>query len=686
MSRSEPKQDSPRIESILRPYDQNHSRYFDFREFKSLGLAFISAFSLNFILHSSSVALCTAQDYYGAAQHLFRWLISNQMNLIRLVSTLQIDHTKASAKDWEDAIALWRDDLQGKPKPGPITKYKLIKNVNVLLRRMAGFGVIPKLTYVKAPQKLRLAGRPTRSLAELQPQGIHEANKENLEEALLGIKGTDVDLQIRRDFLATLLSETGKIAGSAEEHAKILMKVNADRLAAIRMCASIEFKKWRDYWLEGQRLLKSCDMSFEEMKAIVQQQSPSKISGKQGLAALFPKDNTDVSLPRLLKYANEHTEYLGRLMWLPEGKLDHLFEYQVILCGGLEAFQAYLLPHRYMAMAVIIIFLCDTGANVSVARTLPCNCLENSKESGYKIFKGIKMRAGGKLIVDELPIRDSLHDLSCIDAIQTYQKASEQMRRLAAEKFMDNLFLCVGKSGLVKGIDGLKWNRWFRAFCNRHAELRDLNVQAKMIRPSVLMQATYDKESGIIAAAAIGDHVSMATTQGYVNRFPNQVIWERMIREFQSLFQAVSIHSIKGAAKKLGLSTKQVKNLLSEAHRTGLGVVCLNPKSGIQPDSKKGETCTQLQNCPDCPNRIVIATVDNLKDVILWNHHLEQCRLEWETSRPERWGRVWLPWLVFTQVIIEQASRGRMVIEFKKAKALAEEQIAKGKVNLGPLW
>jgi hypothetical protein len=340
-----------RGEATLRPYDKKHCRYFDFREFEALGQDFISTFSLNFILYTSSVALCTAQGAYNAAQHLFRWFIDNQDELIRLISTLQIDHSKASTKDWEDAIALWQDNVKSRPKLSPITKYKILQTVNVLLRRMASFGVIPKLTYIKPSPKLRRSGRPTRSLAELHSRSTQERDEEILEEALSAVKGSDIDLQIRKDFLATLLSKTGKIVGSAEEHSKILMKINANRLAAIRRCASTDFKKWRDHWLEGQRLLQSCDLRFEEMIAIVQHPHSNLVSRGKDFDALFPKDNVDVSLPRLLKYVNEHPEYLGWLMWQQDGKVERWIGLRAMQFGGLELFQAYLLPHHDMAIA-----------------------------------------------------------------------------------------------------------------------------------------------------------------------------------------------------------------------------------------------------------------------------------------------------------------------------------------------
>ncbi len=643
------------------------------------------AFALGFIRYSSSVSLGTAQGAYSYVLRLLRWLKNNQDHYLSLTAALQSDHTKALAKDWEDTLQLWQDYVIAQPRPGPSTKYNIIKHTSTVLRRMTTFGVIPHITYARVPRNLNQITRPIRTLAEWQ-QNIKKGSEKILEKVLSGMKGTNTAIQIKKDFLTTLLNETGEIAGSANAHAKILMKINADRIEMIRDCACKDFKKWRDVWIEGQRLLQAYDISFNEIAAIVDRQHTSMKVRMRELSTLFPDSDPELSLACLLRYLSDHPEYRGQIMRFAKGTLRSWEWRQAGRFGGLETLQAYLFPHQDLTAAAIIIVLCDTGANISVARTLSYECLEDSKEIGYQTLKGIKMRAGGKLIVNELPVKDPTHDVSCIEIIQTYQSISSPLRRLATEKAAESLFLYIGWSGSIKCVDNGQWGKMFRAFRKRHAEFRNVNVHSKMIRPSVLMQAAYDKETGIIAAAAIGDHNSFATTDGYIARYPNQLIWGRMIREFQSLFQVISIQNIKGAASKLGLAPKQVKNLLSEAHRTGLGVMCLDPCAGLQPGSEKGKLCTQPQNCPGCANRFVIATVENLKDLVLWNCHLEQQRPEWERTRPERWERVWLPWLIFTTVAIEQASRGRTVREFKKAKELADEQIASNRVNFGPLW
>jgi hypothetical protein len=682
------KRGTAKRETALCPFDSSKGRFFDFTKFESLGRAFIAAFARAFVLSSSSLAASSATSRYNSSCRFLRWLVTNQRNLLQLVQTLRSDHTRATSKDWEDAVELWKDSILNEPKYKPGSKYTFISNMIYVLKKIAIFGVIPKLVLLVPSTKLRKAARPRRTLVELSRQDNKEDKNAILKSSLGGTGNTNFELEAQKDFLVSLSDEEGRIIGATEEHAKSLMKINAQRLALIRACACKDFKKWRDHFLEGQRLLQSCDMTFEEIEAILCRQYSSQGSKGAATKSVFPARKRDVSISRLLTFFRCHPEYRGRI--LGHGQKENILKWLYEISshfGSLNSLQAYLYPHSEMTNAVFVIIMCDTGCNLGVASTLHVNCLEKAQDPAYKILKGTKMRARGKLIVDELPIKDPINEISCVKAIETYQRMSEGIRRLATSETAQSLFLNITRTGgSVYSSDTRLLCRYFERFCERHSELRGLNIRPTMIRPSILLQAAFDKETGIIASASVGDHASMSTTFGYVSRYPIRIIWERKIREFQALFQAVSIYSIQGAAKKLGLTIKQVEKLFNEASRTGLGVACLNPRAGVQPGSKVGDICTQLQNCPTCSNMFVVATVENLKDLILWNNHLEQSRSDWEANRPERWEKIWLPWLVFTEVAIEQANRGRIVKAFIQAKTIAEELIARKEVNLPPLW
>lgn len=671
-------------ESSLRLYDDNNKRYFDFNPIASLGHRFAIPVAETFIFYSSGVASCTAESAFSAVSRFFRWLIANESRHPKLISTLLKDHEKCAAIDWEDAISDWQEEIKSDSGIGSVRKHNLMSAIRTFFKRLAARGVVPKMFFPRLPTELRNAGRPTKCLAEALQIDKTKKHEREVNKYLSKTKSSGVHLEIKRDFLTVLLQEKGTIAGVEHEHAKELMKVNAERLALIRECAVKDFQKWHSHWLEGQALLKKCDLSFDEMQAAIESWN---FGNERNEESIFPEGDPEIALARLLNYVQQHPTYKGQILRMNFTKRDLILRNQVPRFGGTDALQAYLFPHSNLAVAAILIFLCDTGANVSVGWSLSLNCLEDANEPGYKSITGIKMRAGGKLIVNQLPVKDRRNELSCVQALETYREISSSLRQLASPETAENLFLYIGWSATVQNASNLWWTKSFKYFVKRHPEISHLKLNSKMIRPSVLMQATYAENSGIAAAGVLADHKSLKTTDSYVAaRYPLQIIWERMIREFQTLFQVIAVHPIDGAAEKLGLSAEQMATLLREAHRTGLGVACLDPLAGVQPNTSKNESCGELQNCPNCPQRFVVASVENLKDLILWNHHLKAQRDEWEKQRPERWEKVWLPWLAFTEVAIEAASRGRTLIEYTKANSIAKTLIENDALNFPPLW
>lgn len=672
----------------LRPYDQNNRRHFDFRPFQGLGNEFISAFGAAFVKYSATVTTGTACSAFSTAVNFLKWLDANQTQVPRLISALRVNYEESNPKDWETAVNIWQDHIIAKDTIQNVTKFNYIKGLGGILRTMFIFGVIPRFHLVRTPRSLRQS-RATKTVAEVTSPDSKTAILKILEKTLNDSKTSDNDSEAKRDFLMTLVAETGAIRGTPYEQAAELMRINRERLLTIRRCAEEDFLKWVTWWKDGQRALMACDLSFEQIDSALTR----KMYGSFGPFSvdLFPHKNPTLSLSRLLTFLSFQANHCGRMLMQSREMFPQRIQLQVRKCGGPEAVQARLFPHAQLTNALLVIILCDTGANVSVVRTLSKNCLENSENPKYKIIKGTKRRSCGKLIIDELPVTDPVHRVSSVSAVETYLMISESLRKLASPEECNFLFLrpmaysmfrSTGVSALNEGIP----IRWFRRFRKEHKEISALPLQLKMIRPSVLMQTSFDNKAGIFAAAALGDHNSLQTTNVYVNRYPNRVAWESMIRKFQSLFQAISIHTINGAAQKLGISPSRAKKLFGEACRTGLGVACLDPKSGIQPGSEKGKTCTQLQSCHRCSNSFVVATANNLRDLIIWNKHLEQSRPEWEVNQPEKWQKDWLPWLVFTRVVLEQAARGRTALQYKEASLLANKMIANNEVNLPLLW
>ncbi|MDX6499163.1 MAG: hypothetical protein QOG23_2423 [Blastocatellia bacterium] len=156
---------------------------------------------------------------------------------------------------------------------------------------------------------------------------------------------------------------------------------------------------------------------------------------------------------------------------------------------------------------------------------------------------------------------------------------STRLTELAPSILKERFFLRASGSG-IKAVSYSSAGKQFKAFLSRNEEFQQLGLAADMIRPTVLFQALCKNEGNLIATNALADHGALSTTSLYANKPSLRLVYERLMREFQQLFQVVSISDIDGVALRLQMEKSQYQRLLKKAHRTGLGVACLNPKAG----------------------------------------------------------------------------------------------------------
>ena len=67
---------------------------------------------------------------------------------------------------------------------------------------------------------------------------------------------------------------------------------------------------------------------------------------------------------------------------------------------------------------------------------------------------------------------------------------------------------------------------------------------------------------------------------------------------------------------------------------------------------------------------VVIAEVEALAAMQLWQLSLREAQPVWVRDHPEKWERVWLPWLCFVDVVEEKVKR-RFAKEWHAATELA---------------
>jgi len=436
----------------------------------------------------------------------------------------------------------------------------------------------------------------------------------------------------------------------------------------IRRCAENDFRQWYDHWCLGQAALEASPLTGDALINLLDGPRLSVSEIQRNSSMLLYRAPEQERLGYALRYID--ARYKGSISSI-HGRVHHVAR----SFGGKPNLMGYLHPHEHATLALWVLMMVDTGANCEVTRTTPWNCLHPSKRQRTKKFvMGSKNRSGGVVIVDEL--EEALPDgsLSLLSAIQMYQSMASRFHS-RADASATNLLLLHDVKGHPQGLSEWNARAWFIKFLSRHKELEGLDARPSMIRPSVLMDVQYRNGGQVSAAQAIADHASPSTTlQHYTGRSPTKLRYTLNIRGFQESLQSVIIVTIDGAAAKLGMSQAQFDALFSEAARTGLGVACLNPMAGIQPGTRPGQQCTRWDECCNCRMRWVVATVDNIADLILFSEHLRGTA-EMGTDQPAAdWQERWLPWLAFAEVALQKLRGGEGSGLYTQAAALAEQR------------
>lgn len=158
----------------------------------------------------------------------------------------------------------------------------------------------------------------------------------------------------------------------------------------------------------------------------------------------------------------------------------------------------------------------------------------------------------------------------------------------------------------------------------------------------------------------------------------------REIRRFGNDFEVIALRDIEGAAQHLGVMVEAFAERLEYALRTGLGVLCKDPRAGVQPGTDPGEVCTKQQNCPTCSQMFFVASPENVCDLILWHDHLRAGAETLQHTHPHRWAELWAPWLVLAEVLLQKVKRSYGDV-LEDAQELAQERRVARDVHFPPL-
>lgn len=658
---------------VFRPHLEiripRHRRPWDFNEIadkfsEQLALKVAHAF----FKYCSGDAEDRAKRKYLAMLNVFAWLHENAANYSGVVEALRRAE-RPGLNEFAWACADWRSaQISGRGKRKETTISQTIKAANAAMRHLASAGVLPRIRDLPPVRGARSKTKPRASVAEVAR--VSQVAQDALRSAARAHE-VEIDAGDESAFLRVLEEEAGTRNDLPSDPVVAIRIILSDRLAALRRCAVKDFSKWSQHFDRGQKILASADMDGRSVEGLVYSRADSFYHRNRDLGTALPNSDPDLALARFLamvehRWAGCPPRAATRQTLEDRGQFYNKF-YQKH--GGYGEVDALMNAHPDAVISAGVMYLVDSGANVATARGLATNCLEPSEISGHKRISGFKVRARGKPIITDLPVKAPELGITTVQAVEKLVEMTARYRRQVEGDGASTLFLVRPQSEVIPIPEHL-FTSMFKRFCNRHPELAALRLLPSMIRPSVLLDLALSKDGNIIAAQYRAQHADSATTDGYTRKWPVRLLYEEKMKLFLRRWEATAIAPIAGAAERLGITPGEVEGLLSQAERTGLGVLCLKPRAGIQPDTEQGEICHVIERCLGCTAQIVVPEPEAIADMIMFNEELWTNWPQFEAERDERWEQVWLPWLAFTEVTIEEMSKGPQAAVLKKAREI----------------
>ena len=664
------------------PYEfhlRDHDRAYCYEQYAALGHEFITALVSELPRIYLRLKNPSAKQMHESIRSLFTYACAQRSAGTQREFFAQLasaDFRSIPAIQWESLLYGWREEQGSRAIPGAEsielkTAHQSVKRIARLWLDLARVGITPKVDLIGYKGGKRgNDSRSRRSFAQLSPAKTRPTANQREVITQLSKFCDESEREEMGEFVSSLCHVLSPSIVKRLTTVQIIDEIrslNKSRLSELRKCAEGDFLKWSAHWSVGERALAASQLPASELLHRLDSSELAVSERRRNATSLLFRGHKQQLLGNALNYV---LATQGGISTGIHGRYHHIMRAH----GDRFAFHAYLHPHPHATLALWVLLLVDTGANCEVAREMPFDCLSKANDPlTRRIQFAPKGRANGKVIFDELPVEPTAGQrISAIQAIERYKQMSGRYHAIAVPPDNERLFLSEYKCE-VHLLSEFTARNWFKLMGRRHKAIGELSPLPSMIRPSVLLDVAGGSFEGLLAAQSVGDHASTATQmQHYGGRAAAKMAYNIKIREFQDRFQAVVIATIDGASQKLGLSQDQFRRIFSSAARTGLGVACLEPLAGIQPGTIVGEDCTRLDACCNCAMRWVVATVDNVSDLILFHDYLDKAQEDAALRNSESWETRWLPWLVFTDIALTKLSQGATATVFRQASEKAE--------------
>lgn len=517
------------------PYSEKHGRVYSFVSLiKLYSLEFAEKVATCFIAITNKDVVGTAKDKYLRLLDFFEWLVDSRNYDSSIATSLRGNATVNDAEFGRACMAYRAYLTQTNSTNTNLNLY--------VITQLGEARIIPKFKFLTQARKHQDKSH-RKSILEASINKDEQSRLENILMDAAKYRGIEISNgKDTKDFLETLLFEKLRNPNLSDDLVESMLEITNIRLAEIRIQASKTFREWSILYDRGKELLKLATVNCEEFR--LKLDGRASISGfqwSQYIAEVFPNHDPELMLANLLSVINNL--YQGCPPTAATTNMQ-MWNKKYQLVGGLENVASHLVPTRKAHSAALILYLCESGANVSVATTLATDCVRNSSVPLHKKIVGRKDRANGKVIYDDLPIRAENEDyVSAVEALECI---------CAAQRFVGADVLKHYMQGTMSSLVEYAFRADFKAICSQSDYLKQFLLVPSMLRPTVLLNIQLKDPANLGIAQLIAQHESSTTTQGYTNKLPHRLQMERDILEFQKTLEIAMVSGDENAPFNIG--------------------------------------------------------------------------------------------------------------------------------------
>ncbi len=236
----------------------------------------------------------------------------------------------------------------------------------------------------------------------------------------------------------------------------------------------------------------------------------------------------------------------------------------------------------------------------------------------------------------------------------------------------ERLFKARGRGAQFSILEEWRYRTDFKRMIASIPGYERLNVTPNMIRPSVILKAALERDARTMFSQRLGQHGTRVHELGYVDRHPTRYLRDTDIRLFQYSMETLVIQNVEDAHEFLKLDQEGMTRRVDALMRTGLGTMCANRygKPG-----QEGSLCKSLDCVSGCTQLVLFAIPEEIALLQIWQQTLRDVEGDWIRDRPDRWERVWLPWLCFCDAV-EVKMRQSHSQAWRAATKLSTEMLA----------